>query len=100
MNSRDFVEGRKFRVIAEGASLSGLVSIGNSAWTGWSMPLPVGEVIECEGMKMGWGSDNIPQAMFSHASTKAAHASFVQFVPEAGFWQAWPADGYLEPVEE
>lgn len=95
-----WVKGRRFRVIAPGAKLSGLVSIGPSAWRGWDQSLTVGDVIECLGFVMGWGSDNIPQAMFRTEESMEAKASYVHFYPEKGMWSPYPREGFLEPVEE
>jgi hypothetical protein len=94
-----WTEGSQWRVIREGARLSGMVSGGPGWMRGWGRPLVVGEVVTCVGFKMGWGSDSIPEAMFSTPDSIEARASFVNINPQVGMWQPYPQDGYLERVE-
>lgn len=100
MSARDiWTPGSQWRVVQEGARLSGMVNKG--AWhQGWGRVLAVGEVVTCEGFKMGWGSDAIAEVMFSTPDSIEARAAFVNINPQAGMWRAWPMDGYLERIEE
>jgi len=94
-----YTEGRKFRVIREGARLSGLVPSGPSAHRGYGFDLHVGDVITCTGWSMGWGSDSIPCTHWTAEGIDPS-AQFVDFRPTAGLWQPYPADGFVEPIEE
>jgi len=90
--------GRRFRVIREGARLSGMVPMDiPNALQSWGRPLEVGEIIESRGFIMGWGSDSLPEVNFTAADVPD-NARHVHLYPSAGMWMPWPADGYLEEV--
>jgi len=104
MNGREarevYRKGRKFRVVREQCRLSGMTPIGPGAHQGWGQQLHLGDVIECEGFSMGWGSDSIPVVKWKTDETVTARAQFVQFVPSKGLWEPYPDDDFVEPVEE
>lgn len=98
----EYAPGKKFRVIRDGAYLTGMKPAGPSALTGWRQDLSVGDVIECTGFGAGWGSDPGFGVEWTSDRAKAEHASGIEFKPSGGHW-CWsyhPADGYLEPEED
>jgi hypothetical protein len=101
VSARDtWIAGSLWRVVREGASLSGMTP-GDGPWMrGWGRDLAVGEVVVCLGIHSGWGSDPVPEAHFATEDSIEARASFVNILPQGGMWQAWPVDGYLERIEE
>lgn len=89
----EYAVGGKFRVIRDGASLSGWTPT-RGGHRGWSRDLQVGDVVECAGFGPGWGSDPGYGIEF-----KAPGVSSVEVRPSAGsMWSYRPADGFLEPV--
>jgi hypothetical protein len=92
-----YENGKRYRVVRDGASLSGMVAIGSGAWRGWSRKLAVGEILTCTGYRRGWGSDPITEVTFDDAQAKAARAGFVAFEPSR--WGT-PVAGYIEPVDQ
>jgi len=93
--------GAKFRIVREGAHLSGLTPIRgmSSSYRGWRQDLHVGDVIECAGFGPGWGSDPGYGIGWFSEQAREDHASFVEFYPEVGGAFAYrPAPGFLEPL--
>lgn len=95
-----WLAGTKWRVVKEGGRLSGLTPAGPSAWRGWGQQLQVGDIITCDGIKNGFGSDPVPEAHFHNDASVEAHSGSTVFRPQVGMWQAWPVDGYLELITE
>lgn len=96
-----YAPGAKFRVIAEGARLSGWKPYAPSAFQGWSQTLHVGDVIECTGYGAGFGSDPGYGVEWTSEQARADHASSVDFRPQiGGAWAYRPGPGFLEPVKE
>lgn len=90
----EYPPGKKFRVVKEGAYLTGMLPIGNGGFQGTMRNLHVGEVIESTGFGNGWGSDPGSGIHF-----KDGAAWFVEFKPSVGgAWAYQPAPGYLEPL--
>jgi hypothetical protein len=90
-----YAPGAKFRVIKEGARLTGWQPAGPSSHRGWRQDLHIGDVIECTGVGPGWGSDPGFGVEF-----KVPGVNSVDFQPSVGgIWNYRPAPGYLEPVE-
>lgn len=97
MNLHDkYPTGRKYRVIKEGAVLSGWKPSGHPySFNGWQRSLRVGEVIETAGFIRGWGSDPGYGVHF-----KEPGMGNVEFYPSSGgIFSFEPAEGFLEPVE-
>lgn len=90
-----YAAGKKFRVVKEGARLSGMEPKPGYL-QGWGQVLHIGDVIECAGLRGGWGSDPGPDTIQWRVEGK----SFVEFLPrEGGMWGPHaPAEGYLEEV--
>jgi len=94
--SAKYPPGKKFRVVREGAYLSGWTA-GSSpgSFHGWRKDLHAGEVVETLGYGRDMGSDPGYGIHFK------ADAAFVEFKPSQGSaFDFEPADGYLEPIEE
>lgn len=89
-------EGRRFRVVKEGARLEGIVTFGTggTSWAGFSRHLKVGELVQCLGWKpmMGTPSEG---AMFESDSTPP-NAVWSMVWPMNGLFQPFPMDGYLQ----
>lgn len=96
----DFPKGAKFRVVKDGARLSGMVPFAGGAYQGWGHVLAVGDVIESRGFGPGWGSDPGYGVHWTCEAVREARASFVEFKPSgSGNWFTyWPAAGWLEQV--
>jgi hypothetical protein len=91
----------QFRVVAEGARLSGWVTAGRGASQGWGQKLEVGDIITCTGLGAGMGGDPGYGVEFTSDAAKEARAFHVDFRPQVGgIWNSRPAPGYLEPVAE
>lgn len=96
-----YERGRKFRVVAEGVTMRGLVTAGRSAWSGWSAPLAVGDVVECLGFGPGWGSDPGYGVHWTSDTAREAGASHVEIHPGVGgIFDYRPKPGILEPMED
>jgi len=94
-----YAPGARFRVVKEGARLSGWVPIRGGS-RGWRQDLHVGDVIECTGFGRGMGSDPGYGVEFVSEESKAAGAFHVDFFPAAGgIWSYHPAEGFIEPEE-
>jgi hypothetical protein len=88
-----YMPGKKFRVIKEGARLTGWERK-HGYFKGWARDLEVGEVVESLGYGPGIGSDPGYGIHF-----KVPDMSFVEFSPsQGGVFNYHPLDGYLEPV--
>jgi hypothetical protein len=97
----EYAPGGKFRVVKEGARLSGWTPMAPSAWSGWSQVLHVGDVIECRGFGPGFGSDPGYGVEWTSEQAREAHAGSCDFWPSVGgMWSYHPAAGFLEPVDE
>jgi hypothetical protein len=96
-----YEQGKKYRVIKEGARLSGMRPVAPYVQQGWGLTLPVGMVITCEGMSMTRG-DGVLALKWSDAQGQYL-ASDCLFSPVKGdiIWGGQlPADGFLEEVAE
>lgn len=88
--------GAQFRVIKKGAYLSGMQPI-SGGYSSCRIPLVIGTVIKCNGLRPGWGSDSIAQITFD--APEGHSASFCTFHPSSGsFWSEFPDASYLEPA--
>jgi hypothetical protein len=92
-----YYTGARFRVIKEGARFEGIVTWGEKHYAGWSRPLEVGEIIECNGWREGLAGGGFMEANFT-AERVPDNARWVQVWPQASLWRPWPLDGYLEPI--
>ena len=92
-----YAPGSQFRVVREGARLSGWQPMGiGNAQRGWARDLHVGDVIVCAGFGPGWGSDPGFGIEFTDPER-----GLVEFWPVTGGVFAYrPAPGYLVPVNE
>lgn len=102
------IEGREYEVVGQDAHLSGMIpwvddegrQLAGNALTGWREDLPVGSRVVYTGMKMGWGSDSLPEHTWSTATSKEASARHVQFRPQSGSWfDSRPRAGMIRLVE-
>ena len=97
----EYAPGKRFRVIAEGCSLHGMVVMGPGWNQGWKQTLYVGDVIECTGFGQGWGSDPGYGVEWTSEESKAANAHSVDFYPEVGIpFLCHPRPGFIEEVPE
>jgi hypothetical protein len=94
-----FKEGRRFRVIREGARLEGLVFFGSTTWSGWTRALEVGEIVTCNGWVDGFNTPGIRVVTFA-ADRVPDNTEWVSVWPLASLWKPYPAEGYLELIEE
>jgi hypothetical protein len=90
----NFEKGSKWRVVKEGASLSGMRHSGGSSFTGWTEPLQVGVVLTCEGTQRGFGDG--PMEVVVWRSPTGNQGVNAEFSP--GCWGS-PNGDYLEPFE-
>lgn len=95
----DYPQGAKFRVIAEGAYLTGYAPLQGTTCPGalvsWRQNLAVGDVIECRGYGPDWGSD--PGYGIHWVHPEASHVMFHPY--EGGIFNFHPKPGYLERVD-
>jgi hypothetical protein len=95
----EYAPGSRFRVAAEGVTLSGLVPDGPSCWRGWKQALAVGDVVTCTGYGAGFGSDPGYGVHFTSERSLAEHAGFCALRPGAGNMFSYrPQPGLLEPL--
>jgi hypothetical protein len=90
--------GAQFRVVQEGAYLSGWKRHPNisGAFRGWQQDLRIGDVINCLGVGAGFGSD---PGYGVHWHVPGVNS--VEFNPSTGSAFSYePAPGYLVPVDE
>jgi hypothetical protein len=93
----DFEHGRKFRVIKEGAGLTGMKPI-TGGYQGWGMKIAVGTVLTCAGRAWTFG-DGVPVIKWLDENGKFIAAD-CEFVPSTGgMWSRCPDVAYLEAVE-
>jgi hypothetical protein len=86
---------QEYRVVKEGAYLTGWKSSGTSSWGSWRRDLEVGEVIVCAGFGAGFGSD--PGFGVEFRDPEVGLTEFHPWV--GGAFNYRPEPGYLEPVE-
>jgi len=97
MKQRDFKPGQKWRVIREGARLSGMKPCGYGAQCGWGMSVPVGTVLTVQGTLMTFG-DGVPVVKWLDGNGNWI-ANDCEFHPsDGGMWSSAPRDGYLAPA--
>jgi hypothetical protein len=90
--------GQKYRVIREGARLTGMVPVAPYCQQGWSKQLHVGDVITCAGSGMTFG-DGVPALKWKDEDGEWL-ANDCTFQPvQGGMWSGQiPEDGYLQQV--
>ncbi|WP_306150708.1 hypothetical protein [Roseovarius sp. MMSF_3281] len=99
MKQRIFKAGQQWRVIKQGARLSGMQPAGYCAQQGWSMALEVGTVLTCAGVSMSFG-DGVPLVKWLDAEGKHL-ANDCTFHPSNGaMWWNAPAPGWLVPYSD
>lgn len=97
MQQQDFRDGQRWKVIKEGARLSGWRPCGPGAQEGWGLDLPIGAIISCKGRSMS-GGDGVPLIKWADENGKHL-AGDCEFHPHAGgMWASAPTDGYLELI--
>lgn len=91
-------EGRKFRVLRDGARLEGIVTFGTggTAWAGFSRVLKVGDVITCLGWKPMMGTPQ--EGVNFESDTTPENAVWSTVWPLNGLFQPFPMEGFLEWV--
>jgi hypothetical protein len=106
MQARDYVKGAQYVVIKEGARIIGRIPI-HGGYSGGGCTLRVGQVITCEGLNRGWGSDpgmevnwsdENGEAFKSQTQGHAMHGATFWPLQTAGMSE-WPADGYLRKLD-
>lgn len=93
--STTYDPGKKFRVLKPGCRLTGWCPI-RGGHQGWGRPLAVGEIIECDGARNGFGSDPIREVHWKDPAAVAAGARSVTLHPSD--WGV-PPEGCLEEVQ-
>ena len=94
-----YAPGERFRVIAEGAVLDGLVPARGS-YKSWRQQLRPGDILTCTGYGPGFGGDPGYGVEFTSAGSEAAGAFHCQVRPVAGGALDYrPARGLLQPDE-
>ena len=94
-----YEKGKQYRVIKDGAHLSGMRPVAPYTHQGWRMNLSLGQVITCDGTSMTFG-DGVPALKWSDENGNYL-ASDCLFSPVKGdiIWGGQvPADGFLEAV--
>lgn len=100
MTMTDFTQGRRFRVVKDGAALTGMVAAGVGMWRPLRMELPVGSIITCLGRAMSWGSDGVPVIVWGDQDG-VAFAPDAEFSPRVGdLWVSVPDPDFLNVLEE
>jgi len=95
----EYAPERKFRVVAEGVTMSGMTVEGPNQWGGFRADLPRGTEIVCRGFGPGWGSD--PGYGVEWKPPEGRSAVHCEVRPDhGGMWAYRPAPGLLEPVDE
>lgn len=99
-----YAPGGRFRVLAAGAYLDGMVAESGyrtSAWRGWRQDLSPGDIVTCTGFGAGWGGDPGYGVEFTSEQSEAAFAGNCMLYPMAGsIFNYHPAPGVLEPVTD
>lgn len=95
-----YVEGRRFRVIKEGARFEGLLLFGEASMSGWSRKILSGELVTC----LGWQEidvfgTHIAGIMWT-GSKVPDNAMVMQIWPFESLFRPFPMTGVLEPYVE
>lgn len=102
MNTSDFPKGARFKVVREGAYLSGLrlmVEQRSNGRIGIRRDLELGDVIVSRGFGPDWGSDPGYGIHFDWPGDEQ-HVDYTEFKPGQGaLFGFGPADGYLERID-
>lgn len=92
-----YQKGRRFRVVREGARLSGMQPHPSGALVGWSVPLLVDTVLTCLGTSWTRG-DGVPAVKWGDCNGKPLAIDCIFFPVQGGMWDGRkPLPGYLEP---
>lgn len=90
-----FTKGKRYRVIKNGARITGMVSLGYGAFTGFSCKLPIGTIITCSGSSMSFG-DGVPLVKWTDEKGNFI-CNDAEFSPSVGgMWNRQPDSSYLE----
>jgi hypothetical protein len=95
-----YVEGRRFRVVKEGARFEGLLLYGEQSMSGWSRKILPGEILTCLGWQevqvfgthvagIMWTGQKVPD-----------NAMVMQVWPFESLFRPFPMRGVLEPYVE
>jgi hypothetical protein len=98
----NLIVGARYRVIREGAQLSGWRSIAPYTQQGWNRPLRVGEILRYEGLHYSGGSDGFDLEKFTPENPHHDYEAFAEFHPTADpadIWTTRPDPSYLERVD-
>lgn len=95
-----YVEGRRFRVVKEGARFEGLLLFGETSMSGWSRKILSGELVTC----LGWQEidvfgTHIAGIMWT-GSKVPDNAMVMQIWPFESLFRPFPMTGVLEPYVE
>lgn len=91
-----YESGKKYRVIKEGARLSGMKPTAPYCQTGWRQDLHVGDVLTCAGRSMTSG-DGVPALKWKDADGEWLANDCLFHPVQGGMWSGQvPVDGYLE----
>ena len=95
-----YAEGRRFKVVKEGARFEGLLLFGEASLTGWSRTISPGEILTCLGWQevevfgthvagVMWTGNKVPD-----------NAMVMQVWPFESLFRPFPMTGVLEPYVE
>jgi len=92
--------GRKYRVIKEGARLTGLQPVSPNCQQGWRKDLHVGDVLTCAGKSWTMG-DGVPALKWKGEAGEWLANDCLFHPVQGGMWSGQvPAEGYLEEVPD
>jgi hypothetical protein len=98
LKGTDYIEGRKFRVVREGARFEGLLLHGEQIISGWSRRISQGEVLTC----LGWKSVDAFGATLKGVMWTGAKVPYsaivMQIWPFESIFRPYPLSGLLERV--
>lgn len=95
-----YVEGRRFRVIKEGARFEGLLLYGEQSMSGWSRKILPGEILTC----LGWQEvevfgTHVAGIMWTGPKVPD-NAMVMQVWPFESLFRPFPMRGVMEPYVE
>lgn len=94
-----YEKGRRYRVVRDGARLTGMQPIDRNAQQGWRKDLVVGDILTCLGTSMTRG-DGVPALKWGDETGQWMANDCIFSPVSGGIWSGQvPVDGYLEEVQ-